>query len=525
MRKAILFFLFFFSFNLSCASQETEEILYVGQTKIIPVYGPVRVAIGKPEVADIAAVDSRQVTIIAKGAGTTNLVWWDNFGEQSIKIRVYPEDMSEIKLRIDNLLKSLSLDGVYTQAVESEAKILLLGEVKKPEDLERIDTLLGPLKAKTINLIQVKEEKKEELANVDIDVQVLEVSKDGTKTLGLTWPGSFSLSEPGVTTPYSSAIFNIPTYTRTAFSLKLDFLIQEGKARILSRPHLTCQSGKEAELLVGGEKPIFTTSIGETETTDTEVEYKEYGIKLNVRPTIVDDNRINLALNIDVSDIETAEVLAEYSDAGVITKTTARAYPLIKRSTSTELILENNQTMVISGLIRQKTEEDLRKVPWLADIPVLGLFFRKREIKTGGGSGERGDTELIITLTPSIIRRQEPRPVPQIKQIRPSIDSKEKKISSPLSKYSGIIRQSILSNLIYPVEAKSAGLTGKVILSLHLFHTGKLLEAKIKQSSGSTLLDNNSVDFAMRTSPFPPFLSEIKEESLWIDIPIIYNLD
>ncbi|MFA4993632.1 MAG: pilus assembly protein N-terminal domain-containing protein, partial [Candidatus Omnitrophota bacterium] len=382
--------------------QETIKLL-VGETRIIPTQTPTRVIVGNPQVVDISNVTESEITISAKSPGQTSLVYWDTFGEQSENIKVIKEDISLIKRRVDNLLSQLDLVEVYTKAVEDEGKVVILGRVKTAKDKERIGLALVDFKDKISDLIEVKEEE----TVIEIDVQILELNKDATKTLGFTWPGSMTLTEVGSSGIAAAGttwgrLFNVANITRAAFTLKLDALIQEGKARILSRPRLSCQTNKEAQLLVGGEKPIFTTAVSTGGSSSTNVEYKEYGIKLKIKPAVTEDDRIKLNLYVEVSDVGEAEILGS-ADAP-----TAKAYPLSKRSVSSELYINNGQIMAIGGLIKQKTEEDLRKFPWLSDVPVLGMFFRQRVTKIGKGTGARDDTELFITLVPTIVSREEP---------------------------------------------------------------------------------------------------------------------
>jgi pilus assembly protein CpaC len=390
-----------FSQEKKVAGTGLEQTFYMGEIKAVSVDSPSRVVVGNPAVADVISVSAQEIMVAGKGAGATNLIWWDDFGEHHLRLRVFTEDMGEIKSRIDGLIKELNLPKVFTRTADSEGKVLLLGSVKSNEEMDRIKTALGLLFARTTNLIQIEEEK----AIIELDVEVLEVNKDATKTLGMNWldstTGAIALTEPsrfptrlaGV----PDSLIRVTEWTHTSLGATLNLLVQEGKARILSRPKLACQSGKEAELLVGGEKPIMTTQSGDS-SDSTSVEYKEYGIKLKMAPVLTSEEKIKLALNVEVSDVGAVETL------GSATQTTARAYPLIKRSTATQLYLNDGQTLAISGLIKQKTEEDLQKLPWLGDIPVLGMFFRSRSTKQGGGSGERGDTELVIMITPVVIK-------------------------------------------------------------------------------------------------------------------------
>ncbi|MDD5771760.1 MAG: pilus assembly protein N-terminal domain-containing protein, partial [Candidatus Omnitrophica bacterium] len=391
MRKllfAILFtatFMTFLPFGGRAADDIEEEIrLYMGQTKILSVSSPKRIAVGSPAIADVANIGKSELTIVPKSVGATTLIVWDNFGEQSYRLRVFAEDTTELKRRIDNLLEKLNLPDVRTSAEDEEGKVALLGRVKRAGDRERIATALGALKDKTIDLIMVKEEE----TVIEIDVQVIELNRGSQDTLGFTWPSSLNLTEvgsPGISEAGTTwgKLFHVVNVTRDAFTLKLDALIKDGKARILSRPRVSCQSGKEAKLVVGGEVPVLSGSVtpgtsGSTSvgaTTGGSVEYKEYGIILNVRPAIEDSGRIHLNLDVTVSEV-----------GDVVSTTYALAYKMTKRTATTELFLDDGQTMALGGLIKKKSEEELSRVPWLSDVPGLGLFFRQRTISQGGSS-------------------------------------------------------------------------------------------------------------------------------------------
>jgi pilus assembly protein CpaC len=313
------------------AEELTEEmVISVGMIQTIPVSSVKRIAIGNPNIADVTSAKESELTILGKLPGSTTLIVWDNFGEQKYGLTVTPGDMVEVKNRIDRMLKTLEMPSVNTKIENKEGKVLLLGNVKTSREKERLAIALASLQDRIVDLIEVKEEE----AMVEIDVQVLELNNDATKTLGLTWPSSVNIYEIGSpalqamgTSP--STLFKVLNLGRAnasgvadPFTLKLDALIQEGKAKILSRPRLACQSGKEAELLVGGEKPLFTTQVVTGGGQGTSIEYKEYGIKLKVKPTVAEGERVKLGLNVEVSEVGTADSI------GSAANTTAKAYPL-----------------------------------------------------------------------------------------------------------------------------------------------------------------------------------------------------
>ncbi len=270
-------------------------------------------------------------------------------------------------------------------------------------------------------------------------------------------------------------------------------------------------------MLVGGEKPIITTAIQSTVGSSTTVEYKEYGIKLKIKPTITDDNRINVVLNVDVSEIGAVETIGSPSAP------TAKAYPLTKRNVSTELYLNDGQTLAIGGLIKQKKEEDIRKIPFLGDVPVVGALFRKKSNTLGGGAGARGDLELFITLTPTIVSK----PEASIENILTPRISGEIKGDLPekLNCYIRNLQTRIVNATYYPPDAIELGWEGTVRLSLLVLNDGELKEAVISQSSGYKILDEAALDAVLRQAPFPSFPSQVELRELKIEVPIAYRKD
>jgi len=500
---------------------EQEVELYLGETRIFKATKPARIVIGNPKVADVVRATDNSITVAPRAVGSTNFIFEDLFGEHSYRIKVLAEDMEEIKERIDELLKELDLPRVYTKANDEENKVLILGKVKNEQEKERIDIALGDLKDKVTDLIQVRDD----AGIIEISVRVLELDEDASRTLGFTLPDSFTGTETGgaitgsgVATRTGKAFFSLADWTRTAFTSTLNFLIEEGKAEILSQPKLACLSGKEAELLVGGEKPIFSTSVTSTTgTSSTNVEYKEYGIKLNIRPTITDKDKVHIALNVEVSEVQTAETIGS-ADAP-----TASAYPLTKRNVSTELFLNDEQTLAIGGLIKQKKEEDIRKIAFLGDIPFLGALFRKKTTTRGGGQGERGNIELFITLTPKIIT--DPEVWQKIPPEEPAEEIKEDVLVQVLKDYIRGVQEKIINAVYYPKEARDWGWQGTAKLNLIIASEGTLKQVTILESSGYDMLDDAAIDAVNNQAPYPPFPDHIKQEQLSIEVPVAYHED
>jgi pilus assembly protein CpaC len=514
MKKGIFLFIIFsliFSNFIFAEGIEEELTLYVGEVKVFSVDTPTRIAIGKPEVVDVTSAKEKEIELVAKSAGTTNFIFWDKWGEHAFRIHVFAEDLGPIQERIDNFIKELNLKKVYTKPIESEGKIMLLGEVRTFEDKERLLSALGPLKEKIIDLIKVREEKL-----VEIDVQVLELTKEASESLGFSWPGNLTITEQNYPTGASptkfSTLFRVEYFSRSNFLWTIDFLQRQRKLNVLSRPRLVCLSGKEAELLVGGEVPTFTATVSSTGTTTGEVEYKEFGIKLKIRPTVTENDKIQLSLNTEVSEIGSVE-----------STTYARAYPLTKRTASTELYLDDGETIAIGGLIKQKSDVNIQKVPWLAEIPVLGLFFRHKSISE---STPQQDTELFITITPTIIKGKEVS-LEKLEEKKPAVEIKPIEetglLPQELKNYISAVQSKISKYIQYPVEAKGTGWYGTTKLGIFITSEGKIKDIEVVQSSGYNLLDEAAKSAIKKASPFPPFPKELKLKELRIEIPITYH--
>ncbi|MCM8831478.1 MAG: TonB family protein [Candidatus Omnitrophica bacterium] len=505
-----------------------EEVeMVIGDVHIFKANFPTRVSVRNPEIVDVKKVDNKEIVLSAKSKGITYFVFWDSQGEHPYRIKVLPEDTEYLNAQVLKILKSLGLPDVYTQVMKEEGKILLLGAVERFEDKERLQNALGELSSRVTDLTTVKAG---EL--VEIVSEVVELRKDSTKTLGVAWPDNISLSEPqnrwATLAGTADAFFRVSNWTRQTFVATLDFLIKEGKARILSRPKVLCESGKEAELFIGGEVPLLQTNLVAGGGNTTNIQYKEYGIKLKIAPVVDERSRIKLNLNIEVSDIGDVETLGTISTSVTsnTTTTTARAYPLTKRNISTQLYLKDGEVLVIGGLIKQKSNETLKKFPWLADVPILGTFFRHKSVTTGGGNPKLEDTELFITLTPRIVATKERLIDKEKKQMQkkeefPTLYRNET-LPIELQDYLLLVQQKISENIVYPASLVGTGWEGTVLVRLKIASNGWLEDAQILKSSGYKIFDEEALKLVKSLS-YPAFPASVDLKEVKIEVPIVYK--
>ncbi len=230
---------------------------------------------------------------------------------------------------------------------------------------------------------------------IEVAVLVAELSKSDMDKLGLEW-GQFVppdddglrgfLSQPFKTTveadEFSGSAGNI--YTLGA---EIDALLENGNSRVLSRPKIMVNDGSEAEILVGGEVPIPIVQPEATGITTITVEYKHYGVTLKLTPLIKTDGKnIDLALAPEVSSLDWAN--------GV--KISGFEIPALRtRRATTAVTVPNGGTLVLGGLLQREDSETISKVPFLAEIPIIGDLFKHKSFTSG-------DTELVFFVTPRI---------------------------------------------------------------------------------------------------------------------------
>ncbi len=167
-------------------------------------------------------------------------------------------------------------------------------------------------------------------------------------------------------------------------NILLDALSQQTAIRILSEPRIFTGDNQEASFFDGQDIPFVT----DTQTTDTgnivsSFDYRAVGIQLRVRPRITNERNVDLRVNIELSSIREGETLF----GGFIVD---------RRETTTQLIVADGQTVVISGILRSQEDIINRKVPLLGDLPLIGALFRSTTRSTT-------NTELVAFITPIVV--------------------------------------------------------------------------------------------------------------------------
>jgi general secretion pathway protein D len=230
-----------------------------------------------------------------------------------------------------------------------------------------------------------------------VSAVIVEVQRDDALNLGLRWSSQNiaptnadnSISIGGTSTNTKNNL--IPSLFDTSvlnanvnLNVILQALAQKTAISILSEPKVFTSDNQEAEFFSGQDIPFITQSQPNTQGNLVQsFDYKAVGIQLRVRPRITFRHDVDLRVNVELSSIVPGQTLF----GGAIVD---------RRETTTQLIVQNGQTVVISGILRKEDSDIIRKVPLLGDIPLIGLIFRSRE-KT------KTNTELLVFITPMVV--------------------------------------------------------------------------------------------------------------------------
>ncbi len=431
------------------AGEHTAVTVPIYKSRIIELTAPVsRVSIGNPDIADVLIIDPFQLYVLGKDLGNTNILLWTkhNVLVSALSITV-THDISALKTMLARILPNEHI-GV----VSAQRNIILYGTVADIEDLNAaLKIAKGYLEkaapanqkimfrggsggahggsGRIIDLLQVAGPQQ-----VMLQVRVAEVQRNAVKHMnmqfigthagghwfgggvngGATFPpaqwGGSNLNLPLLGSPGTSGIVGpsqtvvVPTvpsistaglfgsYLSGSFiaNAVLDAFAQQGLATILAEPTLTTESGQPAQFLSGGQFPIPVPEqngvIG--------IQYKDFGVKLGFLPVVLTDGRINLKINVSVSQLTSTNSLT----VTPLTSSSVFAVPAItERRAEATVELADGQTIGIAGLTNDAMASAARKFPGLGDIPILGQLFRSQDFQDGR-------TELVILVTPRLAR-------------------------------------------------------------------------------------------------------------------------
>jgi len=371
-------------------TQQPTLNLEVGKGTAIKLPGPATtVFVAAPDIADVQVKSPGMIYVFAKKPGDTVLYAVDDQDRVLLNTIVSVNSpFSRMKMTLDQQHPG---NGVTFE--NQNDSIVISGTVRSAviaEDARKIAVQYTGANSKIINNIRI-----DAPTQVQVRVKVAEVRRDALTRMGVNWQKaslfglsglSYALSTISSTGGVASGTV---TYNSSDLNGIIDFLATNNQATILAEPNLVAMSGETASFLAGGEIPILVPQGGLTSTIT--VQYKQFGISLAMTPTIIGE-RVNLKVAPEVSEIS-----AIGSISVPITPTATVSVPGIQtRRASTTIELGSGQSFAIAGLMHQTSQQDIVKMPWLGDIPVLGTLFKS-------DAYQRSETELVIIITPYFV--------------------------------------------------------------------------------------------------------------------------
>lgn len=319
--------------------------MFVGEVRSVSRKPVDRVAVGAGSVVRAKIVDSSELLLIAESKGSSYLKLWYKDGrratynirvsEQDPEQRVALEDMIRIKVQMIEFRKSAASElGINWNKAASGPTYALAGDAVS-------STLFRP-------------------------------------------PGDPVLGAGANPLPFEVEPFSTYFGISTGITSQINFMKARGDAITIAEPTLTCVNGGNAKFLSGGEIPFSTVNAN----GQSNVQFKQYGIKLDIFPRASQDGNIY------------TEIVSELSQPDLSIIGTDGVPALLSRRTESQMNVRDGQTIVISGLLNVESARNKASIPGLGDIPLLGALFSNYDY-------QNDLTELVLFVTPEIVTPEE----------------------------------------------------------------------------------------------------------------------
>ena len=378
--------------TLSAENRVGKLMVVLGNSETVRVSLPFsEIVVGDPETADVSPLTDKTLYILGHKLGTTNVTLFDENKQLVAVIDI------EVTHNLGGLRQALK-DSMPEAAIKVRSingRVLLEGQVASAPAAAKAMVIARDFAGDQVtNSLSIAANQQ-----VNLEVRMVEVSRSAGKDLGINWNLTDShgngLVTAGTTSvtgslPFGSIIANFLSNGATP-DVIITALEQKNLARRLAEPNLTALSGETASFHAGGEVPVCTVSAtvvvsaeGSTSDKACSVTYKEFGVKLEFTPTVLDDGLINMVIKPEVSEIDNS--ISVEDNPGFTTR---------KAKTSVEL--RDGQSFAIAGLLQTVNAKTAKQVPWLGDVPVLGTLFRS-------SSFQKKESDLVIIVTPHLAR-------------------------------------------------------------------------------------------------------------------------
>ena len=323
-----------------------------------------------------------------------------------------PKVRNLVQVRAEEAKPTLDLESIQA-AVGPDIKVRALTDrtvmfegTAGPEQKKRLEQIMKALGTQ-VAMVDLVSAPSYQPRQILVHVKVVDLNRSAVSDLGVDWGGLTESSTEGVAqlTAHDQPILFGEVFTNAlnvdeggpirrleGLSARLKALVTDNKARVLAEPNLLVNEGESANMLVGGEIPIPVVQTATGAATGAAgaitVQWKEFGVKLEIKGNVSSDGK---SMDLDV----TPEVSSlDFGNAIVVSNIVLPA--LRTRRAHSVVHINDGQTLVISGLYQNEISKNIRKIPLLGDIPIIGEFF-KHTVNSSTNS------ELLIFVTPEIV--------------------------------------------------------------------------------------------------------------------------
>jgi pilus assembly protein CpaC len=354
------------------------------------------VIVPNPVVAEAMLHSPRRITIIGLQPGETDAVVLDASGRTILSLRVRVD--AGVSALQDTLSRVMPGSRVRAEAVNDS--IILTGPVNSPGEADRAAQVARAFVSapeKVINMMTIAGSDQ-----VMVKARVIEVQRSAVKQLGVdvnalvqgVGDGLSFVQNATFAVSGSQLGGGVLGYDDGALSTSLRAFERAGLVRTLAEPNVTSVNGESGEFLAGGEFPV---PVGRDRDGNVTIEFKPYGVRLAFRPVVLSEGRISLQLSTEVSELTSA---GAFTLGG--TGENAIVVPgLSVRRAATTVELPSGGSLMIAGLLREDTRQNIDQLPGLGNLPVLGALFRSRDYMSG-------ETELVVIIEAYIVSPTSP---------------------------------------------------------------------------------------------------------------------
>ena len=347
---------------------------------------------GSDGVADreITLLSPRELFFLGKKAGSMNVVLQSADGRCVVKDIIVTVDPDTLQGKLTELMPEET--GIKVRAAEST--IVLTGKVSdaiKLDEAMSLATAYGDGK-KVVNMLRIMTPQQ-----VMLEVKIAEVSKTLLdkfgSSIGLNRSGNNGANSYSLLSNFLSnggGLLQAIKIGRSALSL--DGQKDDGVVRILAEPNIMAISGQAASFLSGGKIFIPVSQDNSLGIPRITLQEKEFGIGVKFTPIVLDGTRINLKMVSEVSEL--SQTGSPFTTVSGITSVLPS---FTVRRADTTVQLNDGQSFVIAGLIKNNYTETIKRYPGLGEVPVMGALFRSTEF-------QNDQTELLFVVTPRLVK-------------------------------------------------------------------------------------------------------------------------